>query len=160
MAAIGKIRSWGPILVAVIGFALFAFIAGDLAKSCDALRNEKVNQVGKVLGEKVSAQDFSELVNEYTEIIKIQQGQDNLSGDQMNQVRDMVWQTYIQNKIVEEESEKLGLTVTDKEMENMLNQGTNPLLLSTPFVNQQTGRFDANNLKLFLLVFRTENLHK
>ena len=156
MAAIGKIRSWGPILVAVIGFALFAFIAGDLAKSCDALRNEKVNQVGKVLGEKVSAQDFSELVNDYTEIIKIQQGQDNLSGDQMNQVRDMVWQTYIQNKIVEEESEKLGLTVTDKEMENMLNQGTNPLLLSTPFVNQQTGRFDANNLKLFLARYAQE----
>ena len=156
MAAIGKIRSWGPILVAVIGFALFAFIAGDLAKSCEALRNEKVSQVGKVLGQKVSNQEFSDMLNEYQEVYKLQSGQENLSSDQLNQVKDMVWQTYIQNKIVETECEKLGLTVTDKEMEDMLNQGTNPLLVQTPFVNQQTGRFDANNLKLFLARYNQE----
>lgn len=156
MAAIGKIRNWGPILVAVIGFALFAFIAGDLAKSCDALRNEKVNQAGKVMGEKISSQDFQEMMNEYQEFYKIQSGQDNLSSDQMNQVKDAAWNTFIQKKIVEAECEKLGLTVTDKEMENMLQQGTNPMLLQTPFVNQQTGRFDANNLKYFLANYNTQ----
>ena len=29
MAAIGKIRSWGPVLATVIGLALFAFIAEE-----------------------------------------------------------------------------------------------------------------------------------
>ena len=33
MAAIGKIRSWGPVLVIVIGLALFAFIAEELFRS-------------------------------------------------------------------------------------------------------------------------------
>ncbi|MBQ9533292.1 MAG: SurA N-terminal domain-containing protein [Prevotella sp.] len=156
MAAIGKIRSWGPILVAVIGFALFAFIAGDLAKSCEALRNEKVNQVGKVLGEKVSTQEFQEMMTEYQEVYKLQMGTENLSTDQMNQVKDMVWQSYIQNKIVEAECEKLGITVTNKELENMYEKGTNPLLLQTPFVNQQTGRFDVNSLREFLSRYKTE----
>ena len=156
MAAIGKIRSWGPILVAVIGFALFAFIAGDLAKSCEALRNEKVNQVGKVLGEKVSTQEFQEMMTEYQEVYKLQMGTENLSTDQMNQVKDMVWQSYIQNKIVEAECEKLGITVTNKELENMYEKGTSPLLLQTPFVNQQTGRFDVNSLREFLSRYKTE----
>ena len=156
MAAIGKIRSWGPILVAVIGFALFAFIAGDLAKSCEALRNEKVNQVGKVLGEKVTTQEFQEMMTEYQEIYKLQMNTDNLSTDQMNQVKDMVWQSYVQNKIVEAECEKLGITVTNKELENMYEKGTNPMLLQTPFVNQQTGRFDVNSLREFLGRYKAE----
>ena len=33
MAAIGKIRSWGPVLATVIGLALFAFIAEEMFRS-------------------------------------------------------------------------------------------------------------------------------
>ena len=77
-------------------------------------------------------------------------GQENLSDDQLNQLRDQVWQSYVQYKLIEKECDKLGLTVTDGEMQNVLNEGTNQMLLSTPFVNRQTGRFDANQLKQFL----------
>ena len=58
MAAIGKIRSWGPTLVAVIGLALFAFIAEELFRSCQATQNEQRQQVGQVLGDKISVQEF------------------------------------------------------------------------------------------------------
>ena len=40
------------------------------------------------------------LVDEYSEVIKMQQGQENLPEEQMNQVKDMVWNTYIQNQII------------------------------------------------------------
>lgn len=156
MAAIGKIRSWGPILVGVIGLALMAFIAEEAFRSCETTRNDQRQQVGEVLGEKISVQDFQKLVDEYTEVIKMQQGQDNLNDDQMNQVKDMVWNTYVQSKIVEDEAQKLGLTVTDAELQNILNQGTNPMLMQTPFVDQQTGRFDANALKKFLADYKTQ----
>ena len=46
MAAIGKIRSWGPILVTVIGLALFAFIAEELFRSCESTRNQERQQIG------------------------------------------------------------------------------------------------------------------
>lgn len=156
MAALGKIRKRGLILISIIGLGLFAFIAEEGFRSCEASRNDRRQQIGEVLGEKVSVQDFQKLIDEYSEVIKMQQGVNNLNEMQLNQVKDMVWQTYIQTKVVENEANKLGLTVTDTELQNILNEGTNPMLMQTPFVNQQTGRFDANSLKKFLADYKTQ----
>ena len=57
MAAIGRIRSWGPVLVTVIGLALFAFIAEELFRSCESQRNQERQQVGEVLGKKIDVHD-------------------------------------------------------------------------------------------------------
>lgn len=154
MAAIGKIRSWGPVLAGVIGLALFAFIAEELVRSCEATSNEKRQQVGEVLGKKISVQDFQSMVDEYQSVIKMTQGRDNLTEEEMNQVKDQVWQQYVNNTIMEEEARKLGLTVTDEELQNILKTGTNPMLMQTPFVNQQTGRFDVTQLTKFLADYR------
>lgn len=156
MAVLGKIRSKGALLVGVIGLGLFAFIAEEAFRSCETSQNDKRQQVGEVLGEKINIQEFQALVDEYTEVMKLQQGSESLNDEQMNRVKDMVWNTYVQNKIIENETEKLGLTVTDAEMQNVLNQGTNPMLMSTPFINQQTGRFDANALKKFIADYKTQ----
>lgn len=156
MAALGKIRKRGMILISIIGLGLFAFIAEEGFRSCEASRNDQRQQVGKVLGEKVNVQDFQKLMDEYTEVIKMQQGVDNLNEMQMNQVKDIVWQTYIQTKVVEDEAKKIGLTVTDAELQNILAEGTNPMLLQTPFVNRQTGRFDVNSLKKFIADYKTQ----
>ena len=150
MAAIGKIRSWGPVLATVIGLALFAFIAEEMFRSCEATSNEKRQQVGEVLGKKISVQEFQSLVDEYQSVIKMTQGRDNLSEEEMNQVKDQVWQQFVNNTIMEAEAKKLGLTVTDEELQNILKAGTNPMLMQTPFVNQQTGRFDVTQLTKFL----------
>lgn len=154
MAAIGKIRSWGPILVGVIGLALFAFIAEELVRSTDSMRNDSRQQVGEVLGKKINVQEFQALVDEYQQVIKMTQGRENLSEEELNQVKDMVWNTYVQSSIVEKEAKALGLTVTDQELQNVLKEGTNPMLLQSPFVNQQTGRFDANQLKKFIADYK------
>ncbi len=130
MAAIGKIRSWGPVLATVIGLALFAFI------------------------KKISVQDFQSLVDEYQEVIKMTQGRDNLSEEELNQVKDQVWQQFVNNTIIETEAKKLGLTVTDEELQNVLKAGTNSMLMQTPFVNQQTGLFDVSQLTKFLADYK------
>ena len=100
MAALGTIRKRGVILVCIISFGLFAFIAEEAFRSCDSAKNNERQQIGEVLGEKISVQDFQKLVDEYSEVIKMQQGQENLPEEQMNQVKDMVWNTYIQNQIL------------------------------------------------------------
>ena len=99
MAAIGKIRSWGPVLATVIGLALFAFIAEEMFRSCEATSNERRQQVGEVLGKKISVQEFQSMVDEYQEVIKMTQGRDNLSEDELNQVKDQVWQQFVNNTI-------------------------------------------------------------
>lgn len=150
MAVLGKIRSRGALLVGIIGLGLFAFIAEEAVRSCDSTKNNERQQIAKILGEKISFQEFQALVDEYIDVIKMTQNKDNLNEEELNQVRDMVWNTYVQNALVAKEAKELGLTVTDDEMRDILNQGTNPMLMQTPFMNQQTGRFDANALKQFI----------
>ena len=156
MSVLGKIRSRGVILISIIGFALFAFIAEELFRSWESNRNNQRQQVGNVLGNKMDVQDFQKLVEEYTEVMKIQQGKDNLSEEEQTQVREMVWNAFVQSKIIEKETKALGLTVTDAEIQNVLTAGTNQLLMGTPFINQQTGRFDINALKKFLADYKTQ----
>ncbi len=157
MAALGSIRKRGVLLICIIGAALFAFIAEELFRSCEATSNQRRQQVGEVLGKKISVQEFQALVDEYQEVIKMTQGRDNLSDDELNQVKDMVWETYVNNALVENEAKKLGLTVTDTELQNILKQGTSPMLAQTPFVNQQTGRFDVSILTKFLDDYKKTN---
>ena len=59
MAVLGKIRHRGKILVSVIGIALFAFIAEEAFRSCEASKNNARQQIGEVLGEKISYEDIS-----------------------------------------------------------------------------------------------------
>ena len=154
MAALGKIRRKGALLIGIIGLGLFAFIAEEAVRSCESSRNNQRQQIGEVLGEKIDVQNFQKLIDEYTDVMKMTQGRDNLTDQEMNQVKDMVWNQYVQNKLIADEANKLGLTVTDGEMESILKQGTNPMLMQTPFVNQQTGRFDAEQLKQFLAQYK------
>ena len=155
MAALGKIRSKGVLLISIIGLALFAFIAEELFRSCESTRNSDRQQIGAVYGDKISYEKFQKLVDEYSDVIKMQQNRDNLTEEELNQVRDQVWNTYVNSKLMENEAEKLGLTVTDDEIRNILTEGTNQLLLQTPFRNQQTGRFDVNMLNNFITEYKT-----
>ena len=154
MAVLGKIRSKGALLVSIIGLGLFAFIAEEAFRSCESTKNNERQQIAEILGEKLTYQEYQDLIDEYTEVIKITQGQETLNEDQLNQVRDMVWNQYIQTALIADEAKKLGLKVTDDEVRDILNQGTNPMLMQTPFVNQQTGRFDANILKQFMSEYK------
>lgn len=148
MATLQNIRSKGPLLVIVIGLALFAFIAGDAWK---VLQPHQSNDVGEVNGESISAQDYQALVEEYTEVIKLTNGLNSLTDEQSNQVKDEVWRAYINNKLVEKEAKELGLTVSKAEIQSIIDAGVHPALQQTPFRNPQTGAFDKDMLKKFLV---------
>ena len=151
MATLQNIRSKGPLLVIVIGLALFAFIAGDAWK---VLQPHQSHDVGEVNGETLSAQDYQNMVEEYTEVIKFSSGMSSLNDEQTNQVKDEVWRSYVNNKLIEKEAKKLGITVSKAEIQSIINEGVNPLLQQTPFSNPQTGAFDKDMLKKFLSVGR------
>ena len=150
MAALGKIRKRGVALVIIIGLGLFAFIAEEAFRSCEATKNQQRQQIGEVLGNKINVQEFQALVDEYQDVLKMTQGIDNLTEEQLNSIKDEVWNSYVNEQIIADEAAKIGLTVTDEELQNMMKEGTNPMLLRSPFVNQQTGRFDVTMLTKFL----------
>lgn len=154
MTALGKIRSKGILLIIIIGLGLFAFIAEEAFRSCNGIKGQNSQQIGEVLGEKIYVQDFQKLLDEYQDAMKLTMRTDNLSEDQLNQLKDQVWQQLVSERVMKEDCKKLGLTVTEDELQNVLNDGTNQLLTQTPFVNQQTGRFDVSILKQFIDAYR------
>ena len=149
MATLQKIRSKGPLLVIVIGLALFAFIAGDAWKILQPHQGQQ--DVGEINGETLSAPEYQKMVDELSEVIKMTNGLNSLNEQQLASVKDQVWQNYVNNVLVAAEAEKLGLTVTDAEIQAIINEGTHPMLMQTPFRNPQTGAFDKDMLKKFLV---------
>ena len=149
MAAIGKIRSWGPALVGILALGLFGFIAQDGFSTCRGRAQMNSSVAGTIDGDKIDIQDYQSLVGEYQELLKLQ-GRDNLDEDQLNSLRDYIWEQTVQNKIIEKEAKKLGLTVTDEEVVKVLKEGTHPAIMQTPliseFVNPQTRTFDATQV--------------
>ncbi|WP_291529709.1 SurA N-terminal domain-containing protein [Bacteroides sp. UBA939] len=148
MATLQSIRSKGPLLVIVIGLALFAFIAGDAWK---VIQPHQSQDVGEVDGEALSAPEYQSLVEEYTEVVKLSGNTNALSDEQANQIKDEVWRNYVNNKLIENEAKKLGLTVTKAELQSIIDAGVHPMLQQTPFYNPQTGAFDKDMLKKFLV---------
>lgn len=148
MATLQKIRSKGPLLVIIIGLALFAFVAGDAWKALQPHTGQQ--DAGEINGETISAQDYQDLIEEYTEVYKFSRQTNSVSDAELTQIKDEVWNTLVAQKMLGKEAEKLGLQVTDAEVKAVIAEGQHQLLQQTPFTNSQTGRFDVDALKKFL----------
>lgn len=151
MATLQKIRSKGTLLLIVIGAALLAFILGDAWK---ILRpNQGVITVGEINGENITAQDYQKEVEKYADALKLQNNISSFTDDQYNAVKDDVWNFIIRKSLLDKESRKIGLKVTDAEIQAVIQDGNNSLLRQTPFQNPQTGAFDVDNLMEFLAAY-------
>ena len=135
-------------MVIAVGLALFAFIAGD---AWQVMQPHQSQDVGEVDGEDVSAQEYQALVEEYTEAAKLEYNVNSLPDEEVSRIQDRAWQEYVNNKLVEKEAKKLGLTVTNEELQTIVTAGVHPLLQRLPFRNPQTGAFDKDMLDMFLV---------
>ena len=70
MATLQKIRSKGKFLIAVVGLALFAFIAEEFVRSLSYSQSESRQRIGKVNGESINIQEFNDEVDEYVNVVK------------------------------------------------------------------------------------------
>ena len=148
MATLQSIRKHSGWLVAVIGLALFAFIAGDAAQVLQPHQNSQ--NVGEINGNKIDAQAYQKLVEEYTQAINFIRGNNSLTEAENAQIKDEVWSTLVTNTLVGEQAKKLGLTVTTAELQAAIDEGTDPMLVQSAFRNQTTGKFDRDVLMNFL----------
>lgn len=153
MAALQTIRNKGALLVGALGLALFAFVAEEFFRSIQTSTTMERNQVGQVFGKKLNIMDFQSMVEEQSMLY----GQSTSQNDQQTEyIRQNVWQQYVQKEMIASECEKLGLYVTDAEMQEALRTGNSRSLMRIAqiFGNPQTGRFDLNVLQSFLKDFQ------
>ncbi len=154
MATLEKIRSKAGLLVLVVGLALFAFIIGDFLNSGSTYFRQSQERIAKVNGQTISIHDYQNLVDEMVEMYKMQTGQTSFPDEYMAQIRQSVFDTMVQDIVLGEATEEVGMEVSSDELFDMV-QGENisPLIQQMPmFQNQQTGAFDRNALLNFLKV--------
>jgi peptidyl-prolyl cis-trans isomerase D len=157
MATLQKIRNKGTLLVIVIGVALLAFVLGDLFTSGTTLFGKARDKAFVVNGEVISTQQYADKITEFEEFQKTISGQSSLDENTSLQIREAVYQQMVRERLLDNQTRKLGITITRKEL-NELVQGENisPVLQQLPFfLDQQTGIFNRNALIEFLNIINT-----
>lgn len=138
MGIIGSIRKHSWIAVAIVGIAIIAFILGDLTKN-----NRGIPDMGKVNGETLSRQRFDELTEQMENNYKMQQQVTQVPPEVQRQIRESVWETFVEETLFEEQAKKMGLQVTPAELGDMYTGKFIHPYLRQYFTNPQTGVYDT-----------------
>ena len=91
------------------------------------------------------------MYEDYANVIKLINQSNSLSEEGLNQVKEEIWQNYVRNKALKAEAEKIGLTVTAAELQEIVNAGQDPYLQQAAvFFRNEQGAFDKDRLNAFL----------
>jgi peptidyl-prolyl cis-trans isomerase D len=143
MATLERIRSKAGLLIFIIAFALLCFIIGDFLTSSTTLFNMSKNVVGKVDGEKLSIEDFTQQSETFADVQKMQNPQPVSDAEN----KDMTWNNYMQGVLLKHEAEAAGITVTAAELtDQTVGPNTHPMLRQCPLFFNQEGQFDKSIL--------------
>jgi peptidyl-prolyl cis-trans isomerase D len=153
MAIIGSIQSKGRyFLIGFVGLALLTFILSDLTK-CSGPR---VGNQGSIGGEPVDADKYYQNVVLFTQNDSARiasQEQRMMTEKEMEQSRDRAWSATVDETLLSNEFEALGIDVSDKEFHAYL-YGENGFTLmqdiAQSFTDQMTGKFNPKELDRFI----------
>lgn len=153
MAAIGRIRKHGVLLMVIIGVALLAFIIGDLTKITPSITNQ--NLMAKVDGEKMrvggSENTYSVYYNQNRELMMLVQGTSTSDDEIDQQIHSLSWQQVKQEILLGEELADMGIIFTDEMIDNINTELIASLSAPQPQTNAQyylwmmANRIQTNN---------------
>ncbi len=151
MGIMGFLRNrMGMILVIVIGFAMFAFIAGEVIHYGGSFFHGDNTTMGEVNGEKIAVDEFNKRVDQNTANFQAQSHQTEMTPQITSYIQESTWSQELNEKILNAEMDKLGLVVSDDEKRSLI-QGDNPSpQIVQAFGNPQTGQVDRAKLNNFL----------
>ena len=149
MALIGKIRNNSWLLILTLGVALAAFIIMDMTTAGEmGGGGGQTMTIGNIAGEDVDWRDF-------------QTAEDILysgSGADLYERRDFLWEFFVERALMEEMSEKMGLGVSETEMEELQYGNNLSPLIRQRFMDPNTGQVDRNQLAEIRQAFNTNTL--
>ncbi len=136
MALIGEIRKRSWILIVLIGLGMGGFLLMDMLGNLGVSGLTTPTDVGSINGKKISAQEFFAKEQEIFG--------SSAQGDPL-QRKDQIWDYFIQETILDEKADKLGLMVSDEEMEELFTVGPN----ISPVVINYFGGYQNFNVEQF-----------
>lgn len=142
MSVIQNIRDkYAKVAVVAIALALLGFIMMDAFSGGGNPFGGNSTTLGSVNGKKIDYVDFASKVKTQEEMAQ-QQGYE-VNDATRQQIIESVWNTEVNQALLEEEIEELGLTVGKKELNDMLFGANPPADLKQGFTDPATGQFDA-----------------
>lgn len=151
MAILQKIRNQSVLLLVVVGVAMFAFIIGDFLNSGATYFNKSRENIGVVNGESIHIMDYTAAVDQMTEVYKIETGSQVLTEEVNASIRASVWETLVNEKLLQAEADRLGLTVTKDELaERLMGGNIHPIIQQRRVFCDENGQFSPAVLMNFL----------
>jgi peptidyl-prolyl cis-trans isomerase D len=150
MATLNTLRTRGALFLSiVIGVALLAFLLGDLTSASSIFYNRR-NRVGSINGNNIDYMDFAASSENLSRIVQNLYGTTSLTSEQMDQVRDMAWESYMRRYSYTPGYRKMGLMVGEGEQLDMIKgQYTSPVITQM-FTSPNTGVYDPTIVENFI----------
>lgn len=142
MASLQKIRNHGALLIVIVGVAMLAFILGDFLRDGSSLIHRDRDKVGIVAGEALSYAEYE------AEIKRIESFYpDAQKAEIHSQIRDQVWNNFLQEHLFRTQAEKIGMIVkADRIGEDEAAELTELFLGANPhhYIKENPSLLDAN----------------
>jgi len=149
MAVIGYIRKHSAIAVILVGISLVAFLVGpnliDWARNVLGYSSGpgSKREIGVVNGQSISLAEFEGLTLQNVELTKLNQQRAELTADEIFDIKNQTWTQRVQEMLMQEEYDKLGISVTEEEMIDLL-RGRDPHRLIKQYFVNENGVYDPN----------------
>lgn len=143
MAILGQIRKRSFFLILVIGMALFAFVISGVFTSNGGFGSNK--PIGEINGEEI---DF-EMFNSMVEQAQVVYGLNTI------QAVNFAWEQGLQNQILTQELEKLGIDAGKNQLEQIISQDQSIAL--NPIFQNEIGLFDFNLFSNYITQLKSTN---
>lgn len=139
MPIMQRMRNLAPVFIITVGALFVLFMIISDSNVLEALGG-RTNYIGKVNGKEISYQEFQSALDRQLENLKAQTGQD-VDESQMDQIREQVWESLVNQMLIEQAVKKFGITVTDEEIKEIILGENPPDFLKQNFVDS-TGNFN------------------
>ena len=136
MAVLGEIRNRPWLLMGIIAIAMLAFVVNP--DSLEKLFGAKPGVYGKVNGDEITKEDFDDQ-------LFILQQQAQQQGQPTKGLEEQAWQMVVQSKLIKQQFEKMGLTLTDDMFYNQLQ--FDPMFAQNPENFDAKGNFKVQEIK-------------
>ena len=136
MAVLGEIRNRPWLLMGIIAVAMLAFVVNP--DSLEKLFGAKPGVYGKVNGDEITKEDFDD------QLFMLQQ-QAQQQGQPATGLEEQAWQMVVQSKLIKQQFDKMGLTLTDDMFYNQLQ--FDPMFAQNPENFDAKGNFKVQEIR-------------
>ncbi len=110
-----KFREFSKAFIIFVGLAFIALMIFQWGADYNS-RSRRKDVVGEVNGKKLKYSQFEKMFQQLYKEESARTGKTNFTDDDLQKLRDQVWERFIQQTLFEEEMKRLGITVSDSEI--------------------------------------------